>query len=146
MLAHLTTLKTSFNNYFGSDELLQSDAWIRNPFLVDLDRVDARYLAKDDLIDLRHKEMLKSEFLSKELGDFWCSMVEGYPVLAKRALQSILPFVTTYLCEAGFSTLLNIKTKSRNRLEAEDDMRVALSKTSPQFHLLVAMKQQQPSH
>ena len=63
-------------------------------------------------------------------------MIEPYQVLSKRAFQCFLPYVTTYLCEAGFSTLVAIKTKSRNRLYAEDDMRVALSKTSPQFHVL----------
>jgi len=73
-------------------------------------------------------------------------MMEPYPVLAKKALQSILPFVTTYLCESGFSTLVTIKTKSRNRLDAEDDMRVAMSKSIPRFHVLVDNMQQQASH
>lgn len=145
ILTHLTTLRMSFQNYFGSEEL-QRDTWIRNPFLVDLDSIPDEDMTKDDLIDLRHRELIKSEFCTKDLAEFWCSMMEGYPALAKRALQSILPFVTTYLCEAGFSTLLTIKTKSRNRLEAEDDMRVALSKSSPRFDLLVAAKQQHPSH
>jgi hypothetical protein len=48
-------------------------------------------------------------------------MMEPYPIHAKRALQAILPFVTTYLCEAGFSTLVTIKTKALNRLDAEED-------------------------
>ena len=145
ILTHLVTLRSSFDNYFGNDEL-QHDVWIRNPFLFNMETVDDSDMAKDDLIDLRHKELLKSEFQSKDLGEFWCSMMEPYPVLAKKALQSILPFVTTYLCESGFSTLVTIKTKSRNRLDAEDDMRVALSKSIPRFHVLVDNKQQQASH
>lgn len=145
ILTHLTTLRSSFDNYFGNEEL-QHDVWIRNPFLFNVESVDDSDMAKDDLIDLRHKELLKSEFQSKDLGEFWCSMMEPYPVLAKKALQSILPFVTTYLCESGFSTLVTIKTKSRNRLDAEDDMRVALSKSIPRFHVLVDNMQQQPSH
>ena len=53
----------------------------------------------------------------------------------------LIPFATTYLCELGFSALLDIKTKQRNRLDTIDDMRVALSKPIPQF--LVENKQQQ---
>jgi hypothetical protein len=39
-------------------------------------------------------------------------MMQGYAVLAKQALQSLIPFAVTYLCEARFSTLLVIKTMS----------------------------------
>jgi len=39
------------------------------------------------------------------------------------AFRCLLPLVSTYLYEAGFSTLVHIKTKSWNRLVAEGDMR-----------------------
>jgi len=58
----------------------------------------------------------------------------------------LIAFATSYLCESGFSALLAIKTKQGNRLDITDDMRVALSQTIPQFHVLVEKKQQQPSH
>ena len=48
-------------------------------------------------------------------------------MLVKRALAAIIPFATVYLCEAGFSRLVTIKTKHRNQLNIEHDMRVALS-------------------
>lgn len=63
-----------------------------------------------------------------------------YHLLAKKAMTAIIPF------ESGFSTLVAIKTKIRNLLDAKDDMRVALSKTTPQFHLLIEDKQQQLSY
>jgi hypothetical protein len=38
-------------------------------------------------------------------------------------LQTILLlFPTTYECEVGFSSLLQIKTKDRNRPDVEDDL------------------------
>ncbi|KAK4313839.1 hypothetical protein Pmani_014847 [Petrolisthes manimaculis] len=37
-------------------------------------------------------------------------------------------------------------TKARNRLDASDDMRVALSKKEPRFSIIVEEKQQQKSH
>ena len=60
----------------------------------------------------------------------------------------IFPFPTTYLCEKAFSTMLQVKTKARNRLQGGllNDMRVALAKTKPEFNKLVAQRQQQKSH
>ncbi len=49
-------------------------------------------------------------------------------------------------CESGFSALLQIKTKTRNRLGVEHDMRCALSTTVSKIYTLVLKKQAQPSH
>lgn len=142
---HLETLQMSFKGYFSSDQL-DKETWVRSPFTIDMDTISDDDLIKDDLIDIRTKEILKAEFHAKVLAEFWCSLMQAYPVLAKRAMSVLIPFATTYLCEAGFSVLVSIKTKNRNRLNVTDDMRLALSKTSPQFDLLIAAKQQHPSH
>ncbi|KAL0879709.1 hypothetical protein ABMA27_003424 [Loxostege sticticalis] len=142
---HLETLQTSFEGYFSS-ESLEKETWVRSPFLIDIDNISDEDLIKDDLIDMRSKELLKAEFHAKDLGEFWCSLSQAYPLLVKRAMSVLIPFATTYLCEAGFSALVSIKTKSRNRLNVADDMRLALSKTIPQFNILIEAKQQHPSH
>ena len=69
ILIHLWTLQTSFDNsyYFGS-EVLQQNVWVRNPFTVNLDSLDDEDLTKDDLIDLRHKALLKTQFYTTEFG------------------------------------------------------------------------------
>ena len=67
-------------------------------------------------------------------------MCGSYPNVAKKAIQDILPFVFTYLCESGFSTLLQMKTKQRNRLDVENDMRCTLSTTFPRTHELSKKK------
>ncbi|XP_071040015.1 protein FAM200C-like [Parasteatoda tepidariorum] len=102
-------------------------------------------LAKDELIDLRTKSLLKMDFDSKTLGEFWSSVKEAYPLLVKRAISAIIPLATVYLNEAGLSTVVTIKTKHRYRLNVEHVMLVALSKTIPLFNLLFKEKQQQPS-
>ncbi|GFT26902.1 protein ZBED8 [Nephila pilipes] len=128
---HLEVLQVSFEKYFNLDEITKKDElWIRNPFLCDIDCIDDMDLAKDELIDLKTKSLLKMDFDSKTLGEFWSSLREAYPLLVKRAMAAIIPFATVYLCESGFSTLVTIKTKHRNRLNVEHEMRVALSKTS----------------
>ena len=141
---NLDRLQQSFESYCSHDP--NFELWIRNPFLAHLNSIGDDDLAKDDLIELRSMLMLRSEFNSKNLAEFWCSLAQAYPHLVKRAMVALIPFATTYLCEVGFSALLAIKTKQRNRLDAKDNMRVALAKTVPQFRVLVEDKQQQPSH
>ena len=144
MCENLDRLQQSFKSYCPDD--LNFELWIRNPFLADLDAVCDDDLAKDDLIELRTMQMLRNDFNSKNVTEFWCSLTHAYPRLVKRAMVTLLPLATSYLCESGFSALVAIKTKQRNRLNVKDDMRVALSKTIPQFHVLVEKKQQQHSH
>ena len=76
----------------------------------------------EDLIDMRNNTGIKMEFSDDSLENFWASQLETYPVLAKKALTVLVPFATTYLCETGFSCLVHIKTKSRNRLDPQHDM------------------------
>jgi len=80
--------------------------------------------------------------------EFWASNYEAFPNLAPKALRVTLPFVTTYLCEAGFSSLVAMKTKLRARLDVGSDIRVAISKTTPRIKHLVDVenKQEHPSH
>ena len=73
-------------------------------------------------------------------------MCDSYLEVVKKAFQGILPFVSTYLCESGLSTLLQMKTKQRNRLDVENDVRCALFNTFLRIHELSKKKQSQVSH
>jgi hypothetical protein len=72
---------------------------------------------------LQSKTLLKQGFSNQNLDEFWCSQIVAYPILANKALSALIPFATTYLCESGFSTLVSVKTKARNRFDARHDMR-----------------------
>ncbi len=139
MVSHLATLEEEFKCYFPevSNEELNV---VRNPFRCSVDETP------DELIDLHNNSGAKDLFEDKTITDFWPVMVDSYPKVAKRALCVLLPFVSTYLCESGFSTLILLKTKQRNRLKVEDDMRCALSQTSPRIDALIKVKQSQISH
>ena len=54
------------------------------------------------------------------------------------ALAVIIPFATTCLCKSGFITHLSIRTKSRNRLNAQGDMHVAMNNIAPRFEKLIS--------
>ena len=122
------------------------ELWIRNPFLADLNAFCDDHLAKDDLIELRTRQMLKGNFNSKNVAEFWCSLTQAYPLPVKRAMVALIPFATTYFWDSGFSDLFAIKTKQQNMLVATDDMPDALSKTIPQFRIFVQNKHHQPLH
>ena len=80
------------------------------------------------------------------LPQFWCSMLSTYPLVPEITIKTLLPFLSTYLCETVFSCLLTIKTHNKNRLDVQHDLRCCLSKTEPRISQLVEKKQLQPSH
>ena len=61
-------------------------------------------------------------------------------------LNFLLMFSSNYLCEQGFSALLNKKTKQRSRFNVEHDLRVCLSNTPPRIDKLICNKLAQPLH
>ena len=67
----------------------------------------------EDLIDMKNNCGIQMEFSNGRLEHFWTSQLETYPVLAEETLTVLVPFVTTYLWETGFSCLLHIKSKTR---------------------------------
>ena len=110
-----------------------------------MDDIDDENKLKDDLIKLKASSRLNMQFSTvASPSEFWASNHEAFPNLAPKALRVTLPFVTTYLCEAGFSALVVMKTKLRARLGSE--IRVAISKTTPRIKHLVENKQEHPSH
>jgi hypothetical protein len=68
------------------------------------------------------------------LEQFWFTQLKTLPCLVKAALQNLMPFASTYLCEVGFSSLVHIKTKARNRPNVTDYIRVALFKERDRDH------------
>jgi len=142
---HLQSLEKEFVRYFP--ELKENDAILaRNPYSASLDVADFSDDLQDQFLDLMNDSSARDSFHEKPLPQFWCSMYESYPLLAEQALRVLLPFTTTYLCESGFSALIHMKTKSRNRMKVDYDMRLALSQTQPRISMLVTKLQFQPSH
>ncbi|XP_076041953.1 protein FAM200C-like [Oratosquilla oratoria] len=75
---------------------------------------------KEDLIDLQVNQGCQTKFRTLPMSGFWCDQLVTYTELAKAALEKIILFPTTYLCEKAFSTMLLIKTTVRNRLQDAD--------------------------
>lgn len=86
--------------------------------------------------DLVSDPTLKNSFDSVSLEEFWLSVEAEYKELSDKAMNKLLQFSTTYLCESAFSTMTLVKTKQRNRLNAESAMFVAISKIKPRIEEL----------
>ncbi|XP_060764599.1 SCAN domain-containing protein 3-like [Neoarius graeffei] len=143
---HLVGLSKEFDRYFpASRDPRDKNEWIRNPFARIPDHLSVQEEAQ--LIELANDGGLKTKFdQTNSLPAFWVNAKRGYPEIAVKALKTLLPFPTTYLCEAGFSAMTVTKTKLRNRLDISNTLRVSLSNITPRWDILAAGKQAQGSH
>jgi hypothetical protein len=83
--------------------------------------------------DITSDTSLKKKFSELPLVEFWRSLLQEYPQVSKCAMLKLLPFPTTYLREAGFSSYAATKSKYRYRLDVVPNMRIQLSTITPNF-------------
>ncbi len=124
---HLSAMRKQFATYFKED--YRSFAWVRDPFVCTANKLSIDM--QEQLIELKSDSRLKELFSSCPLSSFWAALMQEYPELCDVALKILLPFASTYLCEAGFSKMTALKTKYRNRAQIEDDLRLCLSNIEP---------------
>ena len=140
---HLEILESEFKSYLpkaiGDDLSLA-----RNPFRLSPEKVENEL--QDQLIELKNDLNCRDLFESFPVTEFWLSVALSYPQISTIALKKLLPFNSTWLCESAFSTLVNMKSKQRNRLEVEQDIHCALSSTEPRIPNLVSKFQEHVSH
>ena len=132
--AHLSALAAQLRKYFPESD--SSDSWICHPFTAVPTSLSIS--EQESFIEITTDGSLKMEFNQKPLPDFWIGLRTEQPVLAKRAVKTLMPFATTYLCESGFSALTSMKTKWRARLCVENDLRLRLSEIQPNIANLCA--------
>ena len=143
---HLDLLQKAMKKYFPSITSETYD-WIRNPFTNDTSNWNLCLEEEEELISLSSDRTLKIKHSEFHLDRFWISVRGQYPKLSKRAINILLQFSTSYLCELGFSTLTNMKNKKRSRLEnVEDELRVALSEIRPDIAEITKHRQSHISH
>jgi hypothetical protein len=133
-------MKRYFEIYFPDLNISRND-WIKSPFNVDS---ELQYLSienKDKLIELSCDSTLKLKFRNVSVESFWIQIDKEYEELSKLAVMKLLPFPSTYLCETAFSALFSVKTKNRNRLNVENDLRLCLTNINPKIDDLCKSKQ-----
>jgi len=148
-IIHLNRLQDEFEHYFPdfkSDNLMME--FTRDPFSFRVDNFPKEVEdIEEQFLDLVHDSAAKTVFAKKSINAFWATMPGSYPRVAVAALTLLVVLPSTYLCESAFSSMVVIKTKSRNRLiDLESDLRCAISKVESNIEALVKAKQMQKSH
>ncbi|XP_063889743.1 protein FAM200C-like [Scylla paramamosain] len=142
---HLEALEGEFKRYFPDIQSLTSRL-VRTPFTAPVTCIpEDNDDGQTELLTLQEDSGAKMKFETESLTVFWSSVAASYPNLCDLAFRHLLPFSSTYSCEAAFSQLLHI-TKYHNRLEVKHDLRCALSETKPRIKKLVDNLQHHPSH
>ena len=116
---HLSNLKADFLQYFPHvrEDVMPLHQMIRNPFTCDAETVDDGY--QEELLDLQADGCAKDAFKTLDLETFWMSV--PYEKAAKIARDVLVQFSTTYLCEAGFSALVSVKTKAKKQTPSRSE-------------------------
>lgn len=164
ILKSLRLFEENIKKYFPSLDISSLD-WVRNPFietayntavfttdeeseLIDLKNDRGLKLQYSKLVeDAEAESKLKKTKVNIDISSFWIPLLREYPLISKKAMKAVLPFSTSYICEAAFSSMNAIKTKNRSQLKTlEDDMRVCLSTIRPRKKILMKNRQAQVSH
>ena len=102
----LTALKQTISLQF--DELTKSldeyfpnrksyPAWVRQSLTFSVDKADVNDKYLDGIIKLQQSQAQQQLFRTTTLSTFWCHQIVAYPLLGKKALEILVPFVTILL-------------------------------------------------
>ncbi|KAL4104473.1 hypothetical protein QTP88_019771 [Uroleucon formosanum] len=147
---HLLTLSRNLKSYFPSLPTTEIQ-WVVSLYgpcgEENIKNANLSSTEKEQLLEISSDTTLKSKFYMSENDSFWISLQNEYPEVSKKALQILLPFSTSYMCESAFSILEVTKTKKRSTLkDIESELRVSLSTIRPRIEDLCSIHQSQVSH
>lgn len=133
--------------------------FVENPFTCDIANVatQMQLLGGDEgpvqleIIEIQHNMTLNDKHKDTTPTEFWMTYVSSaeFPQISKCCKKVLTMFGSTYVCEAGFSAMTNIKSKKRNSLtdeHLENLMRAAVTEYKPQIKKIAATIQSQISH
>jgi hypothetical protein len=91
---------------------------------------------------------LKLNFNRRKLTQVWLSVQQTCPTLSTEALKVLLPFSSSYICEVGFSAMVKMKTKFRNRLQLSNALCLKITRIDVYVNAVISsnLKQAHQSH
>ncbi|XP_014775003.1 protein FAM200A-like [Octopus bimaculoides] len=122
--------------------------WFVNPFVVDPSEVDIDI--QESFIELQNNTAALARFKYGGYQKLWMyeEISKKYPLLWKNVKLLLLAFPTSYLVELGFSRVMYLLSKTRNRFDVErrGDLRLPLTALKLNIDKLVTLHQLQGSH
>jgi hypothetical protein len=100
-------------------------------------------------MELQNDFELKPKF-KKSYQEFWLQkeIPDRYPAVWREIKKLLISFPTAYLVERGFSVVVRLLSKQRNRLQItqHEDLRLLLTEIKPDIGKLISLLQVHPSH
>ena len=122
--------------------------WVINPFGTNIETVDIHL--QEEFIDLQNDIECSAVFPQIGYDAFWMrnEVSEQYPHIYQAIKLMFVAFPSSYLVEKGFSAVITLLTKQRNRLEipTKGDLRLLLTQLVPDIIKLAKSHQSQGSH
>ncbi|XP_076069215.1 SCAN domain-containing protein 3-like [Oratosquilla oratoria] len=122
--------------------------WFVDPFIADASEVDVTL--QENVIELQNDTSARARFKRGGRHKLWINqdVYEKYPLLWKEVKLLLLAFPTSYLVDTGFSRVMHLPSKTRNRLDIEKrvDLHLSLTSLEPNIDKLAALHQSQGSH
>nr|CAH7769476.1 unnamed protein product [Callosobruchus chinensis] len=141
---HLNALYSDFESSFEDILTTVIPPWI----IEDIEETNV-HIIQEELTELSTNEELKVQF-KNGYQQFWLqnNIPVTYPVLWNIGKKFLISFLSSYLVERGFSAVTNLLTKKRNRLDiiSRGDLRLTLTKLTPNVDNLLLKHQVHPSH
>ena len=94
-------------SYFSIEkDLKTANEWIRNQFVNKSDQSILSLFEEKQLVVIANNSDVRSLFeTTLNLFALWVKVIAEYPDITTKALKALLPFPTTYLCEAAVFAL-----------------------------------------
>src|SRR6218665_1897661 len=145
-----------FKDIYSMGPLLH---FVENPFTSDTSNVatNMKLLGGEEgavqleIIELQHNIALHDKHKDTQPIEFWMTYVSSaeFPHIRKCCKKVLTMFGSTYVCEAGFSAMANMKSQTRNSLtdeHLENLMRASVTEYQPQIKKIARTIQSQISH
>jgi hypothetical protein len=123
----------------GREKFLKCDFFnyikIKNHKKWESAKTEQNYKRARNKAHLSEDTSLKLNFNRRKLTQFWLSVQQTCPTLSTEALKALHPFSSPYICEVGFSAMVGMKTKFRNKLQLSNSLRLKIIRTQSQSHV-----------
>nr|CAD7592542.1 unnamed protein product [Timema genevievae] len=144
---HLDQLKTDMESRFEDLTKLQIPDWILDPFSFEaVDKLDNSL--QTEFLVLKYDCEAKIIFKQSGYELVWVKLMNIYPQLWGKTEPLLISFPSTDLVEKGFSSVVQLLTKQRNKLDIslKGDFRLNLMNIKPDIQALTEIHQAQGSH
>ena len=139
MLDYLKNLTGNMNARF-KDLIAESFDFVQFPFKTDIGTTNCGAIALE-MAELQADNEARINFnVFQDIAKFWIQLPNKHSAVRNQALQVLVRFGTTYVCEAGFSLMVFIKNDYRSRItniNLENSLVCCLTSYIPRYRKLI---------